>query len=100
MNLFQIEGLKGVSPNTFTYTAVINAQDVKSKKVAFQIVRQTFNELLTSPYLRPNQVTYESFIKACTCCVDDYAQRNILICSTFEKCCENIWGMVFLIITI
>ena len=43
MNLFQIEGLEGVSPNTFSYTAVINActsaQDVKSKKVALQIAR-------------------------------------------------------------
>ena len=93
MNRLQKEGLKGVSPNTFTYTAVINActsaQDVKSKKEAFQIARQTFDELLTSPYLRPNQVTYESFVKVCTRCVDDYAQRKILIYSTFDKCCED-----------
>ena len=63
------EGNNLASPNTITYTAVINefasenSEDFKKETRA--IAMQTSEELENSPTPRPNRITYASFVKAC-----------------------------------
>lgn len=89
------EGTSRARPNTFVYTAVINAcsygvGDAAEKATALEIATSTFNELRDSDYGEPNDVTYVAYLTAV---------RNLLpagdetraqkLADVFRQCCRD-----------
>ena len=89
-------GNKEARPNEITYTAVINScafpsvLDSRTRRKALDTALFTLNELQTSRYGHPNQVTYGTFIKACANLLhDDEDMRRAIIKRVFRQCCKD-----------
>lgn len=81
-------------PNTVAYTAVINAAayaigDAAEKARAFQIATDTFKELHSSDYGKPNDVTYTTYITACQNLIPEGDIRVSTIQVIFKRCCNE-----------
>jgi hypothetical protein len=84
-------------PNTFVYTAVVNAAaytvgDFKEKQDAFRIARSTLTALEKSNYGEPNQVTFGAYVTACRNLIPEGKSRFEAVTEVFHKCCQE--GMV------
>lgn len=85
-----------VRPNEITYTCVLNScaysnSSQYSKKKALDTAIFTLEELMASPYGRPNHVTYGMFL---TCCANlipsnDERRRNRVVEPVFLQCCKD-----------
>ncbi|KAG7342139.1 PPR: pentatricopeptide repeat domain containing protein [Nitzschia inconspicua] len=87
-------GYKFARPNAFTYTSVLNAAafpalstDEKTKRKALDTAIFTLRELRASGYDHPNELTYSTFLKACSNLLsDDDETLRAVIEETFEQC--------------
>jgi hypothetical protein len=88
-------GNKEARPNEITYTAVLNCcafpavLDQRTRRKALDTAIFTLEELQSSRYGQPNQVTYGTFLKACANLVDDDATRRRVTKRTFHQCCKD-----------
>lgn len=89
-------GKQNARPNEVTYTAVLNscafpaACDSNSRRRALDTAIFTLEELQSSQYGKPNQVTYGTFIKAAANLLhDDEDRRGKVIERAFRQCCED-----------
>ena len=90
-------GNKEARPNEVTYTSVINScafparLDPNTRRKALATAIFTLQELQSSRYGHPNQVTYGSFFKACANLLadDDDDTRRDIIRSAFRQCCKD-----------
>jgi hypothetical protein len=88
-------GNKEARPNAVTYTAVLNScafpavLDFRTRRKALDTAIFTLEELQSSGYGQPNQVTYGTFIKACANLLhDDDDLRREVIERAFRQCCK------------
>jgi hypothetical protein len=90
-------GYKEARPNAFTYTSVLNAAafpatstDQRTKRKALDTAIFTLQELQASRYGQPNEITYCTFLKACSnlLCENDTTLREV-IQETFHQCRED-----------
>jgi hypothetical protein len=84
-------------PNTFVYTAVVNAAaytvgDASEKQDAFRIASNTFIDLEKSNYGKPNHVTFGAYMTACRNLIPEGESRASAVGDAFKKCCQV--GMV------
>jgi hypothetical protein len=84
-------------PNTFVYTAVVNAAaytigDYQEKQDAFRIAKRTLTALENSSYGEPNQVTFGAYVTACRNLIPEGKSRLAAVSEVFQKCCQE--GMV------
>lgn len=91
-------GYKGAKPNAVTYNNVLNAAassgtstNFKTKRKALDTAIFTLHELQSSQYGRPTDLTYSTFIKACSnlLSAEDEASLRDIIKSTFHQCKED-----------
>lgn len=88
---------EGAKPNTFIYTAVVNAAaytvgDVTEKQNAFRIATNTLADLENSNYGKPNHVTFGAYMTACRNLIPEGESRALAVGDVFKKCCQV--GMV------
>jgi hypothetical protein len=81
-------------PNTFVYTAVVNAAaytvgDTTEKENAFQIATNAFKDLGASNYGKPNHVTYGAYMTACRNLIPEGDSRASTVEGVFKKCCQD-----------
>lgn len=86
-------GNKGIKPTTFTYNAVLNAcaetpstedgQPIEAFKVAVAV----FNDLRSNRE-QPDHVTFGNMLR-CAALLPHGEQRNKVVQTTFETCCEK-----------
>lgn len=91
-------GYKGAKPNTLTYNNVLNAaassdlsMDSFSKRKALDTAIFTLKELQSSQYGQPTEMTYSTFITACSNLLsteDEHSLRDIIE-NTFHQCKED-----------
>jgi DNA-binding phage protein len=79
-----------VKPTVHTFTAVINAcaytlGDSSEKRKAFEIATSVFKSM--SEYAQPNEITYGTFLKACSNLIPKGQARDSSILSVFKHCC-------------
>lgn len=84
-------GNKHLRPNTVAANAVMNAcaytsGDVHEQNRAVEIAHTILKELEQSPYGKPDQVTYGTFLKVCANQMPDCSTRNQVISVVFKKC--------------
>lgn len=89
-------GNKEARPNHVTYTAVLNScafpavLDPKTRRKALDTAIFTLEELQSSRYGHPNQVTYGTFILAVANLLpDDDKLRREVIERAFQQCCKD-----------
>jgi hypothetical protein len=89
-------GITEARPNEITYTAVINScafpsvPDLRIRRKALDTAMFTLKELQASRYGQPNQVTYGTYIRACSNLLhDDDDMRRIVIKRAFQQCCQD-----------
>lgn len=82
-----------VKPNTFVYTAVLNAcaytvGDQAEKAEALRIAEKTFEEMSNSQYegVRPNHVSFASYLTACRNLLPGDDARAAAISRIFQQC--------------
>ena len=88
---------KNVRPNERTYTSVLNscaysiAEDTKVRRKALDTAIFTMEELMDSPYGRPNHFAYGMFLACCANLIpsDDKRLRITIIEPVFLKCCRD-----------
>jgi hypothetical protein len=88
---------EAAKPNTFVYTAVVNAAaytvgDAIEKQDAFLIASNTFIDLEKSNYGTPNHVTFGVYMTACQNLIPEGESRASAVGDAFKKCCQV--GMV------
>jgi hypothetical protein len=84
-------GIIATGPNSYCYTAVINAcvhceNDDMEKMKALQITIDTYKEILDSEYDSPNQVTFSTTINALRNLMPPCEKRDAVIGAIFRKC--------------
>ena len=92
-------GYKDARPNEVTYTSVLNScafpsvlADPRTRRKALDTAIFTLEELQASRYGQPNQVTYGTFIKACSNLLDgegDKDLKRMVIEKAFQQCCRD-----------
>ena len=89
-------GYKEARPDEVTYTSVLNscafpaALDERTRRKALDTAIFTLEELQSSRYGQPNQVTYGTFMKACANLLsDDDEMRLVVIEKVFQQCCAD-----------
>lgn len=91
-------GYRGARPNVITYTNVLNAaafpansMDFKTKRKVLDTAIFILNELQTSQYGQPTELTYSTFIKACYNLLptEDETSLREVIQETFHQCKED-----------
>ena len=90
-------GNKEARPNEITYTAVLNScafparLDPRTRRKALDTAIFTLEELRSSRYGQPNQITYGTFLLACANLLpeDDDAARRDIIERAFQQCCQD-----------
>jgi hypothetical protein len=90
-------GYKEARPNALTYTSVLNAAafpalytDERTKRKALDTAIFTLQELQSSRYGQPNELTYSTFIKACSNLLSDNEELlREFIKETFRQCKED-----------
>jgi hypothetical protein len=90
-------GYKEARPNALTYTTVLNAAafpatstDQRTRRKALDTAIFTLQELQSSRYGQPNEVTYSTFVKACSNLLsqDDDTLREVIE-EAFHQCKED-----------
>lgn len=99
-------GYKGAKPNAVIYNSVLNAAafpstsaDPKTKRKALDTAIFTLHELQSSKYGKPTELTYATFMKACSnlLSTEDDASLREVIEETFHQCKEDgVIGDMFL----
>jgi pentatricopeptide repeat protein len=95
MKSLHVKGMIGDKPNTFTFTAVINAcattygADQEERSEAFRIAYNTFKELTECDYASPNHVTYSTFFRAIGKLVPHSEKRDSIVSASFRLCCRD-----------
>jgi hypothetical protein len=90
-------GYKDARPNEVTYTSVLNScafpaqsADPATRRKALDTAIFTLNELQSSRYGQPNEVTYGTFIKACSNLLsDDDEMLRAVIEEAFQQCVKD-----------
>eukprot|EP00539_Tryblionella_compressa_P020584 CAMPEP_0178870102 /NCGR_PEP_ID=MMETSP0747-20121128/6895_1 /TAXON_ID=913974 /ORGANISM="Nitzschia punctata, Strain CCMP561" /LENGTH=924 /DNA_ID=CAMNT_0020537195 /DNA_START=89 /DNA_END=2863 /DNA_ORIENTATION=+ len=90
-------GYKEARPNALTYTSVLNAaafpalsMDKKTKRKVLDTAIFTLQELQSSRYGQPNELTYSTFLKACSNLLsDDDEMLREVIKETFYQCKDD-----------
>ncbi|KAL7468481.1 hypothetical protein ACHAXS_008706 [Conticribra weissflogii] len=89
-------GRINVEPNTVTYTSVINAcattyGDKEEKQEALKIAYSTFKEITNSDSeaLRPNHITYSTFLKAVSKLMPGGEKKDAIISAAFRLCIRD-----------
>lgn len=82
------------TPNTHSYTAVINScafceNDAFEKREALRIAITTYKELLASEYGRPNHVTFSTVITAIRNLMPACEKRAAAVKTIFRTCAED-----------
>ena len=88
---------KDVRPDEITYTCVLNScaysivDDQSVRQKALDTAIFTLEELMESPYLRPNHVTYGMFLACCANLIpsDDERRRVTVVEPVFLQCCKD-----------
>ena len=88
---------KDVRPNEITYTCVLNScaysevDDHYVRQKALDTAIFTLEELMDSPYGRPNHVTYGMFLACCANLIpsDDEIRRVTIVEPVFAQCCKD-----------
>jgi hypothetical protein len=98
MDLLYRAGYKEARPNEVTYTSVLNscafpaASDQRTRRKALDTAIFTLQELQSSRYGQPNQITYGTFMKACANLLsgeqDDDLKRGVLE-KAFQQCVRD-----------
>jgi hypothetical protein len=87
-------GRLSARPNTHCYTAVINScafceNDASEKRQALNIAIQTYNDLVTSDYGRPNEVTFANMLTALRNLLPAGVQRTAAIGKIFQSAARD-----------
>jgi hypothetical protein len=86
------DGRSTCQPDILSYNTVLNAAafssegDAKTKKEAFQVAEETFQELKASPHLSPDDITYGTMIKAYRYLLDNEDERMQRIHALVYEC--------------
>jgi hypothetical protein len=83
-----------VRPNVVAVNAVMNAcaftaGDIRQQNRAIEIAHKILKDLEQSPYGRPDQVTYGTFMKTCANQMPDSHTRQQIVEVLFKKCCRD-----------
>ena len=96
MDKFYQQGHKDARPNEATYTSVLNScaypstLDPKTRRNAWSTAVFTLNELRSSRYGHPNELTYGTFLQACSNLLsDDEENLRDAVAKTFHQCCDD-----------
>ena len=94
--LYQAGLNKEARPSGVTYTAVLRScafpavPDERTRRKALDTAIFTLEELKTSRYGNPNEITYSTFFKACANLLsDDDDLRRAVIKEVFHQCCKD-----------
>lgn len=87
-------GRSDVKPNTFVFSSLLNAcafaiGESGEKTEAFQIATQSFKQMCSQGYGKPNHVTYNSFVAACANLLPATDARAASIGAIFKRCCKD-----------
>jgi hypothetical protein len=61
----------------------------EERKVAMQILVETFNQMRTGDDIEPNHVTYAMFLKGCVALLPPGEKQQSIIENVFRKCCRD-----------
>lgn len=96
MKKLYLAGNKHVRPNVVAVNAVMNAcaftttgDDVRLQNRAIEIAHSILKDLEQSPYGRPDQVTYGTFMKTCANQMPDSHTRQQIVEALFKKCSKD-----------
>ena len=84
-----------VQPNIVIYNSIMNAcaytagSDILEQTRAIEIASETFREIERSPFCKPDQVTYGSFLKVCATQMPEGDAKEKAIDAVFRKCCRE-----------
>jgi len=88
-------GNSKLRPNAVAFNAVLNAcaftpdgHDLESGK-ALEIAHKTLKEMEQSPFAKPDQVTYGTFLKVCANQMPESDTRQQLVEILFKKCVRD-----------
>jgi hypothetical protein len=94
MKKLYLAGNDRVRPNVVAVNAVMNAcafttGDIRQQNRAIEIAHKILKDLEQSPYGRPDQVTYGTFMKTCANQMPDSHTRQQIVEVLFKKCCRD-----------
>jgi hypothetical protein len=96
MKKMYLAGNKHVRPNVVAVNAVMNAcaftttgDDIRLQNRAVEIAHSILKDLEQSPYGRPDQVTYGTFMKTCANQMPDSHTRQQIVEALFKKCARD-----------
>lgn len=95
MTKLYLAGNKKLRPNVIAVNAVLNAcaytsgGDVNEQGRAMEIAHIVLQELERSPYGKPDQVTYGTFLKVCYNQMPACSTRSQIMEILFKKCCKD-----------
>lgn len=87
-------GSKAARPNVVAANAVMNAcayttGDTPEKNRAVELAHTILKELESTPYGKPDQVTYGTFLKVCANQMPDSHTRQQIVEVIFKKCAKD-----------
>ena len=90
-------GNKAARPNVVAANAAMNAcaytsGDIQEMNRAVELSHKILKDLESSPYGKPDQVTYGTFLKVCANQMPDSHTRQQIVEVLFKKCAQD--GMV------
>ena len=88
------KGNQDAEPNIYVYNAVLNAAEFTvgneaELEVAFQVACETFDEVRSSDGLKPDHVTYGSFMGVISQLMPKSDIRNDMVQLVFRRCCAD-----------
>jgi hypothetical protein len=94
MEKLYLAGNKQLRPNVVAFNAVMNAcaftsGDVPEQNRAMEISHSILKELEQSPYGKPDQISYGTFLKVCGNQMPDCNTRQKIIEVIFQRCCKD-----------
>ncbi|KAI2502815.1 Pentatricopeptide repeat domain [Fragilaria crotonensis] len=89
-----ISGNQDAEPNIYVYNAVLNAAEFTvgneaELEVAFQVACETFDEVRSSEGLKPDHVTYGTFMGVISQLMPESDIRNDMVQLVFRRCCAD-----------
>jgi pentatricopeptide repeat protein len=95
--LYDASGRSALLPNSVVYNSVLNAcafavGDLEEQSQAMEIANSMLVELNESPYARPDQVTYGTYLKVINNQMPPSGARDQVVDTVFRKCAKD--GMV------
>ena len=94
MKEMYISGLIADKPNEYAFTAVINScattfGEHAEKQEAFRIAYDVFKEMSESEDIKPNHVTYSTFLKAISKLVTSGEKKDAITSAAFRLCIRD-----------